>query len=298
MNNASRKNATVRYYGWSSLRVTTGDGSLLFDPFYRKYCGVQWFGEEDFAQANYIAVTHGHEEHFLDVPSIARRTGARVIGPVAVTDFLRRRNGISEHSLMPLKAGESVELVGFKVDAFGWQHRDINLFKALSKAVLFGRTTQLAWAWHSATQAPFRAPYTGYRLTLPDGTTVLNYNEGFNSKMTDTEIRALAEQCRTDVLLGGIQLGFTDDLARGIAALRPRLALLYPPHEKFHEMMGVTSRPDHEVVAAAKAAAPEATVLVLRPGSEVDLASGALSTFAPAAVDGRKTAGVPAIETP
>ncbi len=93
-------------------------------------------------------------------------------------------------------------------------------------------------------------------------------------------------------------LGFTDDLARGIAALRPRLALLYPPHEKFHEMMGVTSRPDHEFVAAAKAAAPEATVLVLRPGSEVDLASGALSTFAPAAVDGRKTAGVPAIETP
>lgn len=275
--------ATIRYFGWSALQVATAQGTLLFDPFYRRYCGVQWFGEDDFAHADFIAVTHGHEEHFLDVPSIARRTGARVIGPSSVTGFLRRRRGIPDAKLIPLDAGSRVELPGFTVESFGWQHRDINLVKALSKAVFLGRTTQIKWAWHSATQAPFLAPYTGYRLTLPDGTTVMNYNEGFNSKMTDGEIRALAAQRPTDVLLGGIQLDFTADLARGVAALRPRLVLLYPPHEKFHAMMGASSRPDEEFVAAAQSAAPQARIVVLRPGAEVDLATGAVSRFSPKA---------------
>lgn len=271
--------ATVRYFGWSSLEVKTTDGVFLFDPFYREYCGVQWFEEEDFPKADYIAVTHGHEEHFLDVPRVAQRTRARVLGPSALTKFLAKRNGIVEDKLIPLDAGSSVQLRGFKVDAFGWQHRDINLFKALTKAVFRGKTTQLAWAWHSATQAPFYAPYTGYRLTLPSGMTILNYNEGFNSKMTDAEIRELGAQKPTDVLLGGFQLNFVDDLARGVAALRPKLILLYPPHEKFHEMMGVASLPTGQFVAAAQAAAPNAKVVAMQPGMQVDLPSGSVSTF-------------------
>jgi len=38
-----------------------------------------------------------------------------------------------------------------------------------------------------STNAPFYSPYTGFHVELPDGLTVLNYNEGFNTKMTDAE---------------------------------------------------------------------------------------------------------------
>ncbi|MEX0731783.1 MAG: hypothetical protein WED00_19090 [Aquisalimonadaceae bacterium] len=266
--------ARIRYYGWSALSVETAQGALFFDPFFRKYCGVQWFSADAFDSANIICVTHGHEEHFLDVPLVASRTGATVVGPKAVTRFLRRRSGLSDEQLVPIDFQDATRLPGFKISAFGWKHRDINLVKALSKAVFKGNTTQLAWAWSSATRAPFYAPYTGYHVELPDGTTILNYNEGFNTKMTDREITELGERFHTDVLLAGMQLDFVDDVARGAAALKPKIVLLYPPHEKFHDMMGVGSRPWAEFAAAVRARLPDSLVIIARPGTAIDATTG------------------------
>src|SRR5258708_15942933 len=84
----------IRYFGWSALSIETADGALFFDPFFRPYCGAEWFHLADFKHAKYICVTHGHEEHFLDVPVIAHETGATVIGSPAVCSFLKRPPGI------------------------------------------------------------------------------------------------------------------------------------------------------------------------------------------------------------
>lgn len=267
----------IHYYGWSALALETEQGRVLFDPFYRRYCGVQWFGPEVFDDADLICVTHGHEEHFLDVPEVARRSDAVVAGPRAVSRFLRRRTGLAEDRLLTLEPGQSADWRGLRLSAFPWQHRDINLWKALTKAVFQGNATQLAWAWSSATRAPFYAPYTGYHVELPGGMTVLNYNEGFNSKMTDAEIEALGARLRTDVLLAGMQLDFVDDVARGAAALRPRQVLLYPPHEHFHAMMGARSAPWEEFAAAVRARLPEAQVVIAEPGTTLGLESGKVS---------------------
>ena len=265
---------TIEYFGWSAIALDTPAGKLYFDPFYRPYCGAHWFDQEDFSDARFICVTHGHEEHFLDVPVLAKATGATVIAPASVTRFLHRRRDIEPQHLSVLNPGDSAKFPGFEIAAFDWKHRDINLVKALSKAVLHGNATQLSWAWSSATNAPFYAPYTGYHLTLPDGLTVLNYNEGFNSKMTDAEIAALGKKFKTDVLLAGMQLDFTDDIARGVAAIDPKVVILFPPHDKFHEMMEVTSRPWAEFEAAARKAAPNATVICVEPGDRVNATTG------------------------
>lgn len=271
--------STIKYFGWSSLAVTSPQGIVLFDPFYREYCGVQWFDANDLCPADFICVTHGHEEHFLDVPELAERTGATVLGPNAVIRFLRRRNGLKSEHLQALEAGQSARLQGFQVDAFSWQHRDVNLVKLMLKGVFTFKFSLFGWALHSMTKAPFMAPYTGYRLTLADGTTVLNYNEGFNSKMTDAEIEALGQDAPTDVLLGGMQLDFMPQLARGVRALQPRLILLYPPHDKLHAAWGVPTAPWSSFVEAAQQAAPKATVVALQPGMEVNLADGSVSQF-------------------
>src|SRR3954471_4051942 len=160
--------AVIRYFGWSSLSLETAGGTLLFDPFYRKYCGAQWFSLEDFPRADVICVTHGHEEHFVDVPSVARKTGAMVVGPPAVARFLRRRSRLPPEKVTDISPFETRELAGFRLTAFGWKHRDINLVKALGKAVFLGRTAQIAWALRGAAMAPFYAPYTGYHVELPD----------------------------------------------------------------------------------------------------------------------------------
>jgi hypothetical protein len=274
----------IKYFGWSGLSIETPDGALFFDPFFRPYCGASWFHREDFAHANYICVTHGHEEHFLDVPVIAKATGAMVIGAPSVSAFLRRRHKLTDaqlRSVDPMK-GQSISLPGFDIAAFPWKHRDINLYKALTKAVFHGNATQLSWAWSSATNAPFYAPYTGFHVTLPNGLTVMNYNEGFNTKMTDREITDLGNRFKTDILLAGMQLNFIDDVVRGVAALRPKTVLLYPPHDKFHEMMGVTSSPWTEFRSAITERFPAIDVHIADPGFEWRV-DGSVSSFAAAA---------------
>ena len=278
------RGCSLRYFGWSSLAVRTPDFNLLFDPFYRKYCDVQWFDAQDLSPADYIAVTHGHEEHFIDVPAMARVTRAKVLGPRSVTNFLRRRNGLDSPQLITLEAGDGVDLPELRVDAFSWQHRDVNLFRAIPGAILRGEFSRVQWAWNGMTKSPFLAPYTGYRLTLRDGTTILNYNEGFNTKMTADEIRRLGQSAHTDVLLGGMQLDFTEDVARGVAALNPKLVLLYPPHDRLHALWGVPSSPWSLFADAARRAAPDATVIVLNPGDEVDLHSYSVTTFSSASI--------------
>ena len=265
----------VRYFGWSGLSVEWGGETLLFDPFWRRYCGAQWFGPEAFARARVVCLTHGHEEHFLDAPAIIRGTGATAVGSPSLCAYLRWVERVPRERLVALAAGASAEVGPFRISTFLWKHRDINLWKALSKAVFEGNATQLSWAFSSATRAPFYSPYTGFHVELPDGATVLNYNEGFNSKMTDAEIAALGHRFRTDVLLAGMQLDFVDDVARGAAALRPKVVLLYKPHEHFHAMMGATSRPWAEFIAAVRRAVPEAQVIEARPGLAIDGRSGA-----------------------
>ena len=208
----------IRYFGWSALSIETSDGALFFDPFFRPYCGAEWFHLDDFRHATYICVTHGHEEHFLDVPVIARATGVPVIGSPSVCSFLkwRRRLPASQLRVIDPKRFGTLEVPGFRLSSFLWKHRDINLPRAVSRALFHGSTTQLSWAWSSATSAPFYAPYAGFHVELPDGLTVLNYNEGFNTKMSDAEIADIGRRHRTDVLLAGMQLNFIADVVRGV----------------------------------------------------------------------------------
>ena len=272
----------IRYFGWSALSIETGDGALFFDPFFRPYCGAEWFHLEDFKHAKYICVTHGHEEHFLDVPVIAHATGATVIGSPSVCSFLKRRRGIAADKLRVIDPATfgTISVPGFMLSAFKWKHRDINLTKAMTKAVFHGNATQLSWAWSSATRAPFYAPYTGFHVALPDGLTILNYNEGFNTKMTDAEIGDLGRRHRTDVLLAGMQLNFIDDIVRGVAALKPKVVILYPPHDKFHAMMGAVSAPWPAFAAALTTRFPDIAVHIAEPGFELAASPGDLALTA------------------
>lgn len=259
-------NFKIKYFGWSSIGIYSDSNTLFFDPFYRPYCGFECSSLNDYLDADVVCLTHGHEEHFLDAPEIIRRTGAKVVSSKQICRFLRKRNKISEDQLIPTNYFEPVEISGFKITTFSWKHRDINLTRALTRALFTGNATQLKWAWSSATNAPFYAPYMGFHVELPDGTTIMNYNEGFNTKMTDQEIQDLGRQLRVDILLAGMQLNFIDDIARGVTALSPKTVILYPPHEKFHEMMGATSAPWSSFIDAARNAVPKANVIAAEPG--------------------------------
>ncbi len=264
----------IRYFGWSALSLECEAGALFFDPFYRDYCGARWFDLEDFAHATVVCATHGHEEHYLDIPAVVKRSGADVVGTRAVTDYLRWRSKVPRERLHPMEPFHPADVRGFRITTFRWQHRDINLWKALTKAVFQGNATQLSWAWSSATNAPFYSDYTGFHVEAPGLPRILNYNEGFNTKMTDAEIAAIGSRLKTDVLLAGMQLDFMEDVARGAKALDPKLVVLYPPHDHFHRMMGVTSSPWPAFKAAVEKRLPDAKVVIVAPGDCVDPFTG------------------------
>ncbi|MHA0111859.1 hypothetical protein ACXYUI_33015, partial [Klebsiella pneumoniae] len=75
---------------------------------------------------------------------------------------------------------------------------------------------------------------------------------------------------RTDVLLAGMQLNFMADVVRGVAALKPKIVVLYPPHEKFHAMMGAVSEPWPSFATAVRERFPGVTVHIAEPGFSLD----------------------------
>jgi L-ascorbate metabolism protein UlaG (beta-lactamase superfamily) len=81
-----------------------------------------------------------------------------------------------------------------------------------------------------------------------------------------------------------MQLSFVEDVARGAAALDPRIVVLYPPHDHFHRMMGVTSSPWQDFKAAVEKRLPLARVLIAEPGAAIDAVTGAMTLAAPRTV--------------
>ncbi len=68
----------ITYYGHSCFSVEVGGKKLLFDPFISPNPLAKDIKVKDI-KADYILLSHGHEDHVADAEDIAKRTGATVI---------------------------------------------------------------------------------------------------------------------------------------------------------------------------------------------------------------------------
>lgn len=68
----------ITYLGHACISIETKDKTLLIDPF---ISGNNLAKDIDInkLQADYILITHAHQDHILDVEAIAKRTGAKII---------------------------------------------------------------------------------------------------------------------------------------------------------------------------------------------------------------------------
>lgn len=69
---------TFTYYGHSCFSVVINGKTVLFDPFIT-YNPLAAHLSADAIEADYILISHGHQDHVADAVSIAKRTGAKVI---------------------------------------------------------------------------------------------------------------------------------------------------------------------------------------------------------------------------
>jgi L-ascorbate metabolism protein UlaG (beta-lactamase superfamily) len=88
----------VSYYGHACFGVEVASKQLLFDPFIR---GNELAKAVDIQKipADYVLITHGHEDHVGDAAEIARRTGARIISNYEVTVWLGKQGLTKTHPL-------------------------------------------------------------------------------------------------------------------------------------------------------------------------------------------------------
>ncbi|WDP90872.1 MAG: MBL fold metallo-hydrolase [Desulfobacter sp.] len=71
----------IQWLGTAGFRIATSTASFLIDPYLSRNPGAdprQELRPADLAPASHIFVSHGHFDHLLDVPAVARQTGAEV----------------------------------------------------------------------------------------------------------------------------------------------------------------------------------------------------------------------------
>jgi L-ascorbate metabolism protein UlaG (beta-lactamase superfamily) len=68
----------ITYYGHSCFQVNIGGYKILFDPFIT-YNELAKDIDVNTIEADYILISHAHQDHMADAESIARRTGATII---------------------------------------------------------------------------------------------------------------------------------------------------------------------------------------------------------------------------
>ncbi len=87
----------ITYLGHASLSIEVANKNIIVDPF---ISGNELAKNVDIdsLKADYILVTHAHEDHILDVESIAKRTGAKVVSNFEIVNHFGNL-GIEGHPM-------------------------------------------------------------------------------------------------------------------------------------------------------------------------------------------------------
>ena len=138
----------LTYLGTAGWIITDGDFTVLVDPYISRVKlgtgpGIspddtrQTVLRSDYfvsdtllidsliTKADFILVHHAHFDHLSDVPYIARKTGAKVVGTETTCNILRAY-GIPGEQLYPVRGGEDYQFEKFSVRVIPSIHSALN----------------------------------------------------------------------------------------------------------------------------------------------------------------------------
>jgi L-ascorbate metabolism protein UlaG (beta-lactamase superfamily) len=115
----------IKWLGAAGFQISTGQDVFLTDPYLSRNPRAlprQNLTASDLPAASRIFITHGHFDHILDVPPIARQTGAHVYCAETAAGSLIR-NGVDEQKIKPVSSDEAIfKFPGYSAQAFFSSH--------------------------------------------------------------------------------------------------------------------------------------------------------------------------------
>ncbi|GGD08674.1 metal-dependent hydrolase [Hyunsoonleella pacifica] len=87
----------ITFFGHASLGIETGDFNILVDPFISGNPKANTIAI-DTLKADYILLTHAHQDHILDAEAIAKRTGAIIVSNYEIVTHYEQK-GLKGHPM-------------------------------------------------------------------------------------------------------------------------------------------------------------------------------------------------------
>ncbi len=87
----------ITFYGHASLGIEIGQTNIIVDPFISANPNAESI-DINLLKADYILVTHAHQDHILDVEAIAKRTDAVVVSNYEIATYYGNL-GIKNHPM-------------------------------------------------------------------------------------------------------------------------------------------------------------------------------------------------------
>lgn len=123
----------MKWLGTAGWEIRVGETVILIDPFPTRRqaaAGVEWKTDEEevakaINKADYIFAGHSHADHIADIPVIAKRFGANVIGSRTTTNIALSA-GVDKRQLTTISGGEKLDFKDFSVQVIESQHGVLN----------------------------------------------------------------------------------------------------------------------------------------------------------------------------
>lgn len=112
---------SIQWLGHSAFRIVSPNGNVIYiDPFIRNN-PMTPEPSKKVESADFIMLTHGHEDHVGDTLEIAAATGAKVIAQVELSNLLKK-HGLHASQAIEFNKGGTISLDDFSVTLVSANH--------------------------------------------------------------------------------------------------------------------------------------------------------------------------------
>jgi L-ascorbate metabolism protein UlaG (beta-lactamase superfamily) len=127
---------SFKWFGTDGWEITFGNKTILVDPWLSRFDSGFFTGKfnpnatlpldealigQHVKKADHILIGHGHWDHMADVPYIAKKTNAMVIGSETHANVMRAA-GVPEGKIVQVKGGEYMQFDGYTIEVFPGIH--------------------------------------------------------------------------------------------------------------------------------------------------------------------------------